>query len=95
MKVTQCFTVTVHNKTSPRPRQTTLIKSRYNLSVGKNTIEINPALNTYGVALDRDLAFKPHVTNKFKKASAKIAALRRVTVYSTRVVFCSWEYRKL
>lgn len=45
--------------------------------------------------MDRELAFKPHVTNKFKNACAKIAALRRVTIYSTRAVFCSWEYRRL
>ena len=42
------------------------------------SIKIEPTLKIFGVTLDWDLSFKPHVAIMLKKAYAKIAALRRI-----------------
>ena len=51
----------------------------YNLSVGDQSIETEPTLkiNFLGIALDKNLTYKPHVGITLKKAYAKMAALCR------------------
>ena len=45
----------------------------FNFLVDDMSIVIEPTLKILGVALDRDLSFKPHVTIMLKKAYAMIA----------------------
>ena len=61
----------------------------YNIFFDDKSIEIKLTLKILGVALDRDLSFKPHAAIMLKKAYAKIPTLRRIRRLVTSEVMIS------
>ena len=55
-------------------------KSSYNydLRIVNSAMKTEDTLNNLGVALNKSLTFKPHITEMLKKTYAKIAPLRRL-----------------
>ena len=80
LNVTHWLTANYLQVNVSKTQAMTLGKSQhtYNFLVGDKTIEIEPTLKIFGVTLDRDLSFNPHVTIMLKKAYAMITALHRI-----------------
>ena len=64
----------------PKTQAMILGKSNYNydLRIVNSTIKIEDNLKILGVTLDKNLSYKPHITEMLKKTYAKIGALRRL-----------------
>ena len=53
-------------------------KDHYSLFLNNARIEFLRSINILGVTLDKDLSYKQHISDQFKKGYAKASALRRI-----------------
>ena len=53
------------------------------LNIGKNKIESSTEVTLLGVKIDKQLKFKSHIEELYRKAAYKLHALRRIKKYLT------------